>query len=347
VDICAQNCGQMGYLYAGLQQGSLCYCGNNFGSHGTSTQCNSRARGNPNQLGGGNLVNTVYRTFRYQGCWGDSYTSRDLPTFVLNNPQMTSTMCINACINYYGSLTVNGNLNGPSGETYGTIPNSQLYAGIQNGTFCFCGALYTQFGTQGTSTACNVPCGGNSQEMCGGHLANSVWYISRLFFNYASPMFGYPTDNYGGHPGAPLTLPAFNNTAASDATFYSTVTISNALRNYGMMLFPHNPTLRSSYIQNLTIAATSAFSSALNVYQTPGSSWVASTVVSAASADNTAGMCDVCTCAPTDTPCSKRNPLSYYLYQVLAPNALAGQWVAGQYGSGGGSIFQASAFAFA
>jgi len=53
VDSCAQSCGVNGYLYAGIQGGMNCYCSNSFGSRGASGSCTLRARGNPNQYGGG------------------------------------------------------------------------------------------------------------------------------------------------------------------------------------------------------------------------------------------------------------------------------------------------------
>ena len=42
-------------------------------------------------------------------------------------------------------------------------------------SYCACGNSY---GSQGVSTNCNMPCSGNSLEICGGGGANSVYQVS-------------------------------------------------------------------------------------------------------------------------------------------------------------------------
>lgn len=46
------------------------------------------------------------------------------------------------------------------------------YAGTQHSEQCFCGASY---GRSGGANNCDMACGGNSAEMCGGLWANSVY----------------------------------------------------------------------------------------------------------------------------------------------------------------------------
>ncbi len=48
------------------------------------------------------------------------------------------------------------------------------YAGTQYGSWCFCGELY---GRSGKANNCDVPCGGDRHQTCGGSWANSVYQV--------------------------------------------------------------------------------------------------------------------------------------------------------------------------
>ena len=50
-----------GYLYAGLQWGVECRCGNSgYDRYGNGTGCNLNCNGNASQICGGSLYNSVY-----------------------------------------------------------------------------------------------------------------------------------------------------------------------------------------------------------------------------------------------------------------------------------------------
>jgi len=181
-EACIAACTQSGYLYAGTQYSTQCFCGNRYGSQGTSGSCNFPCAGNPNETCGGVYANSVYRTpvapdaatvdeagpdgspthdalppdssspadasLSSIGCYADSMT-RDLPFMAYESPNNTTEACISTC----------------SDRGY-------LYAGAQYGTQCYCGNSY---GSQGTSGGCNFPCAGNPNETCGGVYANSVY----------------------------------------------------------------------------------------------------------------------------------------------------------------------------
>jgi glucan endo-1,3-alpha-glucosidase len=51
------------------------------------------------------------------------------------------------------------------------------YAGLQYGSYCFCGDSIARYGT---STACTMPCSGDSSQTCGGGWANSVYQTGYL-----------------------------------------------------------------------------------------------------------------------------------------------------------------------
>jgi hypothetical protein len=50
------------------------------------------------------------------------------------------------------------------------------YAGMQAANQCFCGDNYGSYGP----ATCNLVCGGNASETCGGYYANSIYRTRRL-----------------------------------------------------------------------------------------------------------------------------------------------------------------------
>jgi hypothetical protein len=100
-------------------------------------------------------------TSQYLGCFRDQQTNalggattqgRDIDGFITNDASMTSARCIAVCRN-----------------------QGFPYAGTQYATYCFCGRSY---GRSGAADNCNMACGGNPGEMCGGTFANSVYSVS-------------------------------------------------------------------------------------------------------------------------------------------------------------------------
>ncbi|MCK6450019.1 MAG: caspase family protein [Alphaproteobacteria bacterium] len=88
------------------------------------------------------------------GCFKDKgnplvLKGRDLDGRVMNWQGMTPEFCIQQCAKH--------------GFTY---------AGLQYGSFCFCGNSY---GSNGPATNCNVPCNGDDRRTCGGEWANHVY----------------------------------------------------------------------------------------------------------------------------------------------------------------------------
>ncbi|XP_067654446.1 inactive cell surface hyaluronidase CEMIP2-like [Haliotis asinina] len=62
VDTCVERCYNRGYVYAALQNGTECRCGNMYGGFGTSTMCSKSCSGNKTANCGGSLANSVYTT---------------------------------------------------------------------------------------------------------------------------------------------------------------------------------------------------------------------------------------------------------------------------------------------
>lgn len=79
------------------------------------------------------------------------------------------------------------------------------YAGLQNGSWCFCGNRYGQY--KAGSASCTTKCAGNQKSICGGKMANSVWQL--LQPDAAAPGIARPVPS----PGASRptkTLQRFN-----------------------------------------------------------------------------------------------------------------------------------------
>ncbi|XP_067654447.1 inactive cell surface hyaluronidase CEMIP2-like [Haliotis asinina] len=64
VNSCVERCYYRGYVYAALQNGNECRCGNMYGGFGTSTMCSKSCSGNKTANCGGSLANAVYTTGR-------------------------------------------------------------------------------------------------------------------------------------------------------------------------------------------------------------------------------------------------------------------------------------------
>lgn len=161
---CLSACQQKGFGYAATQFSTHCFCANNYGKFGKAGNCDMPCGGNKAEMCGGHSANSVYAIGaigsnppppppppggNVLGCYKDVVGDRDLTGYTLNEPGMTTRKCLSAC----------------QQKGFG-------YAATQFGQHCFCGNSY---GKHGKATNCDMPCGGNRAEICGGHSANSVY----------------------------------------------------------------------------------------------------------------------------------------------------------------------------
>ena len=56
-----------------------------------------------------------------------------------------------------------------------TARGTSKYYGVQDGSECFCSNSYGTTGKKTSDGDCNMPCQGNSSEICGGNSHNSVY----------------------------------------------------------------------------------------------------------------------------------------------------------------------------
>ncbi|KAK4119092.1 WSC-domain-containing protein [Parathielavia appendiculata] len=150
---CAEHC--TGYAYFGTEYGSECYCGNEVPTVAApESQCSMTCSGESSQLcGAGGRLN-VYGpvpvastpvepvgNYVYQGCYTDS-PQRVLSGSALHDDHMTLEMCAAACSSY-------------------------AWFGVEYSKECYCGTDLSSSSVEKPQNDCNMPCGGNSGQMCG------------------------------------------------------------------------------------------------------------------------------------------------------------------------------------
>jgi len=98
-------------------------------------------------------------TAREVGCYPENRkadpsgtSGRDLDGAAFKDPAMTAKQCQRLCADQGFS-----------------------YAGLQDGSWCFCGNSYGRYKT-GAAT-CTTKCAGDEKQICGGKWANSVWEL--------------------------------------------------------------------------------------------------------------------------------------------------------------------------
>ena len=62
VKLCTDTCKSRGFLYAGVQAGFYCSCGNSFGRHGACepSTCQVSCQGNKEEMCGGHYRQDIY-----------------------------------------------------------------------------------------------------------------------------------------------------------------------------------------------------------------------------------------------------------------------------------------------
>jgi len=85
----------------------------------------------------------------YLGCFNDPNNPFDLDGYLVRSGSNTPQACVQTCYS-----------------------QGFAFAGVQYGQSCLCGNSYGNFGT---SDRCNMPCTGDSSQICGGYNSNSVY----------------------------------------------------------------------------------------------------------------------------------------------------------------------------
>jgi hypothetical protein len=213
-ELCKAACQSQGYTLAGVEYADECYCDNKIeNGQGPAPDgavgCNMACAGNAAEIcGGANRIDVyqfgtgavstasttgtkttttsaststgtgsatgIPKTWKYDGCFVDSINGRIMQYQQPGNNAMTVEICVNLCI-------------------------SQGYtvAGIEYSTQCFCDNFISNGGVLAAQdTDCNMACGGNANEMCGGPNRMSVYNTGTLV------QYGVPATQTKGLPGS-------------------------------------------------------------------------------------------------------------------------------------------------
>ncbi|ETS81740.1 hypothetical protein PFICI_06742 [Pestalotiopsis fici W106-1] len=157
---CQTTCKKDGYLYAGVEDGRECWCGNEIQSSATNipaatSDCNKACTGDSSELCGAGARVFLYKNivptapWLGLGCYGeeDPRVLRNLLSVSYGRGNVTHQNCIDTC-----------NRGGYS------------YAGVENGEECWCDDIINPPGDLASdgSAGCNKACTGNADETCGG-----------------------------------------------------------------------------------------------------------------------------------------------------------------------------------
>ncbi|KAF7933528.1 uncharacterized protein EAE98_003237 [Botrytis deweyae] len=228
LESCEASC--IGYTYFGTEYGRECYCGNAFSAGSVSapnTDCNFPCAGNSSEFCGASgrltvylLNNTLSSTappsssstgvtdlptgWIYSGCWVDGAQGRVLTYQQPDNQNLTVETCVATC----------------SGLNY-------IVAGMEYSSECFCDNFVGNGGVLATSPAdCNMPCSGNSSEICGAGNRLSVYSFGSVQTSQPATVQqrdlpgdwnykGCLEDNIGGIRTFPYQMITSNNTATN------------------------------------------------------------------------------------------------------------------------------------
>ncbi|KEY70677.1 hypothetical protein S7711_02276 [Stachybotrys chartarum IBT 7711] len=189
---CTAGCRNAGFRLAGAEYAAECFCGNTVANGGmpATSGCNMLCAGNSTEYCGGPNRLNVYEFeaispttttttvdtletatsatptptpqptelpdgWSSYGCWIDGRDGRILNYQAPDDPALTLEKCVQKCAD-------RGN----------TVAGAQYY------TQCFCGDMVVNGGEEATSNSqCSTPCGGNTDQYCGGPDRMSLFSI--------------------------------------------------------------------------------------------------------------------------------------------------------------------------
>lgn len=171
VESCQNLCLVNYYGLAGLENGSICSCGNGLQTYSSTlghvdSACNTRCNGNFSEVCGG-LNPSTGQT--YLSVW-NSTSNAIIPTFVHQVGAYPRVGCFrNININtttasYPGPLAISVE----SCVSFCISSSNQPYAYLKDGQTCYCAASLPASASLWDDVRCTKTCAGNSREFCGG-----------------------------------------------------------------------------------------------------------------------------------------------------------------------------------
>ncbi|KAL8818955.1 MAG: hypothetical protein Q9223_002519 [Gallowayella weberi] len=186
-DRCQEKCNTGKYIFSGTEYQIECYCGNTSPPNlykSDETYCNYACSGDPSetcggrQTGAGGYISIYYDSTRFTPSLNDSTGTGT----VGGGPQTVNQSGDYSYIGCYSEVAGGRALSGktPAAPATGTTVESCAaacqgfqYFGVEYSNECYCGNTINAgstkvAGTSVTETKCNMACGGNSTEYCGG-----------------------------------------------------------------------------------------------------------------------------------------------------------------------------------
>lgn len=161
---CINLCFRLGFLYAGLENGRECFCGDERPTNRkkfSNNDCNGKCTGNDKSECGRASKIAVFETDipdetttgKYIGCFKDDENTRLLDGYKVDLEKTNSpSRCLNICFKL-----------------------EYQYAGMQYGMECYCGNQRPSSKFDMPDTSCSIPCSGDKAQICGGHRIMSVY----------------------------------------------------------------------------------------------------------------------------------------------------------------------------
>ncbi|OCF41274.1 hypothetical protein I317_04932 [Kwoniella heveanensis CBS 569] len=189
--MCIDGCSELGYKYAGVENGKQCFCGNvpQTTTRLPVSQCNTPCAGNSTGVCGGPSAMDLYTTTNakvtvqskaatkpegYLGCFLDAGSNIAFPNYYSYNfAQMTVEVCKQSCLELGYS-----------------------YAGVENGNQCRCGNTAPQTAQYVQSLTCTKNCTGNAAQTCGAGGYLEAYALSNATLSPIMP--GSSSDAYVG-----------------------------------------------------------------------------------------------------------------------------------------------------
>ncbi|XP_036356851.1 uncharacterized protein LOC115209445 isoform X2 [Octopus sinensis] len=200
---CLTFCVNNDYVYGGLQFGMQCFCGNHYRSRQLpEINCNERCTGDSASFCGGSMANSVFHVQEYRN-------KTTLKVVSGKGKLQTTSVPPEEAQPTYTTIPIQNDVNGSSvlkkgtyigcygdRDPYRAMNRTQRYvaarmtvelcikhcskfryAGLQYGTECFCSNNYDRYGKSGY---CWAKCSGNTSQICGGNLVNSVYSTGEI-----------------------------------------------------------------------------------------------------------------------------------------------------------------------
>ncbi|KAJ9121863.1 hypothetical protein QFC22_002486 [Naganishia vaughanmartiniae] len=222
VELCTATCAQMGYLIAGMEYGSQCFCGNGLSASTQMTSqagCTQACPGNQTQVCGNSNRLSVY-------------SNGPPPQLAIpGTPEVIGNYNAYQCMT---EATSGRALSGPSYtdtvgmtlETCATFCNGYKYFGTEYGQECYCGNYFNAGSVVASNNDCSKTCSGSETELCGAGSRLTTYQLtsgSSVSLISQAPPGSTPT----AAAGSTATAAAIASTSACPATNGQTLTDSN------------------------------------------------------------------------------------------------------------------------